>query len=205
MIGRAGDRPCRRKEQLMGRNGTVNQEPAVLRASSDGSSRDTQGRREAGPQPQAAGLLWSRVHVGAVIVAGCAVLSAAIVEMMGQPMIDAEARLDLFDLPARPSQERFRLPFRIPTALEWPSLCTPRPEARSQRSTCAGSSRWLVSSPRRRPGGSRPERRPHCRRFKRTGRVCAIPRRRRIRAASLTLFSPTNKSVPGDPGWVYKR
>jgi putative nucleotidyltransferase with HDIG domain len=72
----------------MSRNGTIDQEPAVLSANSAsvrGSFRDMQRRGQAGAEAQAAALVWSRAYVAAVVVAGCGVLSAAIVDTTSAP------------------------------------------------------------------------------------------------------------------------
>jgi putative nucleotidyltransferase with HDIG domain len=71
----------------MSRNSTMPQKSALLRAiriGPRGSTRDTQVR-EPGVESQAVGLVRSRAYVAAVVVAGCGVLSAAIVNLGDTP------------------------------------------------------------------------------------------------------------------------
>jgi len=72
----------------MSRNGTINQSPAILRAtprSLDGSFRDIPSRSVVDSQPPADERVWPRAYVGAVVLAGGSVLSAAIVEIAAAP------------------------------------------------------------------------------------------------------------------------
>ena len=70
----------------MSRNGTANQEAAILRAiraSVGGSFRDTE--RSAGGAPGRAAPGWPQIYVGAVVIAGCGALSKALVAMTAAP------------------------------------------------------------------------------------------------------------------------
>src|SRR6185436_15684484 len=70
----------------MSRNGTANQEAAILRAiraSVGGSFRDTE--RSAGGAPGRAAPGWPQIYVGAVVIAGCGALSKALMEVTAAP------------------------------------------------------------------------------------------------------------------------